>query len=320
MNAEVGYAGTMIDLPSEPNNISQNPNDSNGSQHNTLLQGASVKNTIMKRGGSRVVLLYLLLLSLLVSIIPANAVQKNVDIMDQASGCGSAGSMRRIPDIIIVGYVTTSYAPIIVPQQDSTGRHIKGINATFQQVNGQLKTTRLVPPGNYIFEAQANDWTSSTGTSMCTAGVRFSDGTFNEERGDSMVVYWGSIVYAPDTIKPEITAPDETITLTQAKTWVPMHNVTAKDDADGNLTSKVTSNPATRPTAMTTTPGQYKFTYTVKDKAGNTATKTRTITVIPDPLTAMPSTGFPVNRWMLVMILAVMAGVLSMVRLRWSDH
>lgn len=51
MNAEVGYAGTMIDLPSEPNNISQNPNDSNGSQHNTLLQGASVKNTIMKRGG-----------------------------------------------------------------------------------------------------------------------------------------------------------------------------------------------------------------------------------------------------------------------------
>ena len=97
-----------------------------------------------------------------------------------------------------------------------------------------------------------------------------------------------------------------------------MDGVKATDNVDGDITSKVTT--GKKPTAMETTPGKYSFTYTVTDKAGNTATKTRTITVIPDPLTAMPSTGLPINRWMPVMILAMTVGLALLISRRLSDH
>lgn len=60
-----------------------------------------------------------------------------------------------------------------------------------------------------------------------------------------------------------------------------MDGVKAADDQDGDITGKVTYTP-TKPTAMTTTPGTYTFTYTVEDSTGNMATATRTITVLPD--------------------------------------
>lgn len=96
----------------------------------------------------------------------------------------------------------------------------------------------------------------------------------------------------PDTTKPIITAPDETITLEQAKTWTPMHGVTAHDDKDGDITSKVVATPSVRPAAMTTTPGKYAFSYTVSDAAGNTATASRTVTVVRQSvLTYEPNNG-----------------------------
>lgn len=94
-----------------------------------------------------------------------------------------------------------------------------------------------------------------------------------------------------DDTPPIIVAPDETITLSQAKTWTPLHGVTADDDVDGDLTSKVTSNPDTRPVEMTTTPGKYKFVYSVQDTAGNKSAVFRFITVLSDPLTRMPASG-----------------------------
>ena len=60
-----------------------------------------------------------------------------------------------------------------------------------------------------------------------------------------------------------------------------MDGVKAADDQDGDITGKVAYAP-TKPTAMTTTPGTYTFTYTVEDSTGNKATATRTITVLPD--------------------------------------
>ncbi|EUJ47003.1 immunoglobulin-like domain-containing protein [Listeria riparia] len=73
---------------------------------------------------------------------------------------------------------------------------------------------------------------------------------------------------APDTTKPEITASDKTLTV--GDSFDPKADVTASDDKDGDITSKiqVTSN-----NVDTSKAGTYNVTYSVTDAAGNTATK-----------------------------------------------
>lgn len=99
--------------------------------------------------------------------------------------------------------------------------------------------------------------------------------------------------YLPFLVKdaaPSINAPDQTLTLSQVKTWKPLDGVTAADAEDGNLTGKIVSETA-KPVVMETTPGKYRFSYSVTDSAGNKTTTSRTITVVDDRLKAMPSTG-----------------------------
>lgn len=54
-----------------------------------------------------------------------------------------------------------------------------------------------------------------------------------------------------------------------------MNGATAKDDRDGDLTSKI----ETTGKVDTKKAGTYKITYTVKDSAGNVATASRTVIV-----------------------------------------
>lgn len=167
-------------------------------------------------------------------------------------------------------YPRTAYARI--PSTAPDGRSIISVHADSTWGDLNLK------PGTYYGAAQAYAFCGPDGNAVTGGTISFDahPGTYD----GSAHVWFDSVEYGPDTIPPVITASNETITLDQAKTWTPMHNVTAKDGVDGDITSKVKSSPATRPTIMTTTPGTYTFTYTVTDSGGNTATATRTITVV----------------------------------------
>ncbi|WP_241434067.1 immunoglobulin-like domain-containing protein, partial [Listeria riparia] len=80
-----------------------------------------------------------------------------------------------------------------------------------------------------------------------------------------------------------MTASDKTLTV--GDSFDPKAGVTANDNKDGDITSKiqVTSN-----NVDTSKAGTYNVTYSVTDAAGNTATKTITVTVNDAPDTTKP--------------------------------
>ncbi|MBC6309403.1 DUF5011 domain-containing protein, partial [Listeria sp. FSL L7-1582] len=83
-----------------------------------------------------------------------------------------------------------------------------------------------------------------------------------------------TVTGAADTTKPVINASNKT--LNEGDSFDPKAGVTATDDIDGNLTSKVT---VTANNVDTSKAGTYNVTYRVTDTAGNTAIKTITVTV-----------------------------------------
>lgn len=80
-----------------------------------------------------------------------------------------------------------------------------------------------------------------------------------------------------DSVKPEITLQGgEKVTVSIFATFTDP-GYTAKDNMDGDITSKVT----TSGTVNTNVPGTYSLEYTVTDQSGNTATSVRTVEVQP---------------------------------------
>ncbi|WP_376740820.1 DUF5011 domain-containing protein [Listeria booriae] len=78
----------------------------------------------------------------------------------------------------------------------------------------------------------------------------------------------------PDSVKPVIDAQD--VTLYVGDEYDPKQGVTATDDRDGDVTDSVQ---VTANDVDTSQAGTYHVTYSVKDAAGNIATKTITVTV-----------------------------------------
>lgn len=79
-----------------------------------------------------------------------------------------------------------------------------------------------------------------------------------------------------DVVAPEITIlGSNPYSLNVGNTYVDP-GATAMDDVDGNVTSRI----QTTSNVNTNLPGTYTVTYTVKDNANNTATRTRTVTII----------------------------------------
>ncbi|OZG66663.1 hypothetical protein BHAP_0072 [Bifidobacterium hapali] len=87
----------------------------------------------------------------------------------------------------------------------------------------------------------------------------------------------------PDTQAPKFAGVSD-VTLPMGSSFDPLAGVSASDVTDGDVTGNVTvtSNPVD-----TSNPGVYTVEYSVKDKAGNTATAKRTVTVT----TVVPSEG-----------------------------
>jgi hypothetical protein len=83
------------------------------------------------------------------------------------------------------------------------------------------------------------------------------------------------VVASNDTTAPVITLTGGNITLTEGDLWVEP-GFTALDAVSGDLTDSVSVSGAVN----TAVPGPYTVTYSVSDEAGNSATATRTVTVV----------------------------------------
>ncbi|RSX50405.1 hypothetical protein D2E25_2031 [Bifidobacterium goeldii] len=94
---------------------------------------------------------------------------------------------------------------------------------------------------------------------------------------------------APDTEAPVFSGVSD-VTVYQGATFDPLSGVSAKDAVDGDVTQNITVAPSAVDTSKL---GETTLTYTVKDKAGNTATATRVVTVKAVPDTTVPDTTVP---------------------------
>ena len=79
-----------------------------------------------------------------------------------------------------------------------------------------------------------------------------------------------------DVLAPVITLLGSNPTTINVNSTYSDAGATALDDVDGNVTSKITGTGTVNPSVV----GTYIITYTVKDNANNTATRTRTVNVI----------------------------------------
>jgi hypothetical protein len=90
-----------------------------------------------------------------------------------------------------------------------------------------------------------------------------------------------------DKTVPNITLIGESSINIYTGTTYTERGATASDNVDGNLTANISMTG----TVDTNTVGTYTITYTVSDKAGNTANATRTINVITNPPSSSSSSG-----------------------------
>ena len=113
--------------------------------------------------------------------------------------------------------------------------------------------------------------------------------TPSKQPGDKVTVNFGDTKtwYAVwQNTPPTIDGTDDK-QITVGDKFDPMENVTGTDREDGDVTGKITVTGTVDPSK----PGKYELTYTVTDKAGNTTTEHRVVTVVPKVLAKMPQTG-----------------------------
>ncbi|MCL2858440.1 MAG: DUF5011 domain-containing protein [Streptococcaceae bacterium] len=105
--------------------------------------------------------------------------------------------------------------------------------------------------------------------------IQISNSKFDDYINTNQVINGqGGNVIPPVDEAPVINASDKA--LLQGKPFDPMIAVSATDKEDGDLTSKII---ITANDVNTSVPGTYHITYSVTDSAGNTTTKTITVTV-----------------------------------------
>ncbi|WP_428746159.1 immunoglobulin-like domain-containing protein [Sulfurimonas sp.] len=93
--------------------------------------------------------------------------------------------------------------------------------------------------------------------------------------GHKPIRYTFSVSAIQDTTPPTITLNgSDTITLNRKQSYIE-YGATATDDVDGNLSVSITNN------VDTNTTGTYQVIYSAKDSAGNEATATRSVEVLP---------------------------------------
>ncbi|EUJ42504.1 immunoglobulin-like domain-containing protein, partial [Listeria fleischmannii] len=174
---------------------------------------------------------------------------------------------------------TMSLNPMTVESTELVGKALPYSWVTLT-INGSSYYSGFVADGQGNFSRSVQDITGKStfpaGTTITVAyenaGVsNIADAEVSAHGQDTKTIV---IQDNADKTAPVITASNKSLKV--GDSFNPLTGVSATDDKDGNLTSKikVTSN-----NVDTSKPGVYQVVYSVADAAGNTATKTITVTV-----------------------------------------
>ena len=157
---------------------------------------------------------------------------------------------------------------------------LAGVTAT-DDVDGDV--TKSIKVSGAVDTSKAGEYTLT---------YRVSDKAGNEATATRTVTVEEEPVTPPaeDKTAPVFSGVSD-VTVEFGASFDPLAGVSAKDDVDGDVTSSI----KVEGDVDTSKAGTYTLTYTVSDKAGNTATATRVVTVKEKPVTPPAEDAFTVT-------------------------
>ncbi|HIS68797.1 MAG TPA: DUF5011 domain-containing protein [Candidatus Gallacutalibacter stercoravium] len=195
----------------------------------------------------------------------------------KASAVVNEGNDYVVPDANINGEETfeISFADLgIVPQTKTLSTSSLDVNVYGDQIIGSVEDVKSGESASVVWK------NAPQGLQGWYAEVTDQYGGLSRTPVQYLTV-------ETDTDAPVLTLPDQN-TILVGETFDAMEGVTATDLQDGDLTQAI----RVTGTVNTGVAGTYELTYTVTDRAGNTTTETRVITVkVPD--TSDPGTTDP---------------------------
>ncbi len=195
----------------------------------------------------------------------------------KASAVENEGNDYVVPDANINGEETfeISFADLgIVPQTKTLSTSSLDVNVYGDQIIGSVEDVKSGESASVVWK------NAPQGLQGWYAEVTDQYGGLSRTPVQYLTV-------ETDTDAPVLTLPDQN-TILVGETFDAMEGVTATDLQDGDLTQAI----RVTGTVNTGVAGTYELTYTVTDRAGNTTTETRVITVkVPD--TSDPGTTDP---------------------------
>jgi hypothetical protein len=118
------------------------------------------------------------------------------------------------------------------------------------------------------------------------SNIEVTDGSLRVRtyRSDLMTIVDDVTLEKADAVKPELTVPADG-DVAFGSTFDALAGVSATDNVDGDITSSITVDGAVDTSVL----GEYELSYAVTDAAGNTTSKTRTVTVVNGEFGASPA-------------------------------
>ncbi len=194
-----------------------------------------------------------------------------------SDAAGNSATATRVVNVLPVGATSTpdTIAPVITILGSNPITILQGsvyndaLATALDNVDGNITTSIVVTNNLNVF---------ATGTYSYNYSVTDSSGN---TASSSRIIH---VVSAPDTIAPVITILGNNPATTTLGSLYVDAGATSTDNVDGDITANIVASSSVNINAT----GTYSVIYTVADGAGNVATATRTVIVIPALDTTAP--------------------------------
>ncbi|MBW3088732.1 phosphatase PAP2 family protein [Bifidobacterium sp. 82T24] len=223
------------------------------------------------------------------------------------------------------GFQTTGKTDQAAVVPDAAVSMLDNVAAFKNLTTDQKKAVLAATEGDsgYPLDASSKGWARINLAAAYSAKVTLSSDKKTVEKVEPGQAEASVVVATPDTTAPVFSGVQDATVALNSK-FDALAGVTAKDDKDGDVTADIKVSGSVN----TAKAGEYTLTYTVSDKAGNTATAKRVITVAAKGTAPagntngvktagqLGKTGVAITGIALVVIVAAAAGVTMVIRRR----